>query len=153
MYINKALENLIEANFDKINLEANKDACESCEQLDELISQFESLRKDPEMFINTTVNKLKSQTDILREELKLKIDIRANKLIEDLDKYERNCKLQMETDQFKEYFNQIKQGVDCIRNNLDEWRTKLDYFDTQPKQLKKILNLIIYYNNKYIKYI
>lgn len=139
LYVNKAVENLIKAHLEKIDLGADyNEACQSCDQLDELVKQFEELRKDPTLFINDTVSKLKSQADILREELKLMIDAKANKLIDELDEYERECKSKLDTSELRNTLDKMEKDVTAVKKDLHECRNLLSYFDSKIEDLKTI---------------
>lgn len=139
LYMNKSLENLINANLCNVNLgDEYSNALDDCKQLGELISEFETMRKDPAYFINDTLTKLRNQTDILREELKLFIDKEANKIIDELNQYERDCKSKLETNEFKMSMLKIDTEMETIKKELNDWENQLSYFDSKQEKLKTI---------------
>lgn len=139
LFINKGLENLIKANLDKIpfSYEYTK-AFDYCQQLNDLIMEFELLKKDSSNFVNQIIGKLKNQTELIREEYKLIIDTNANKLIDELNEYERECNSKLERSEFQSVVDKIESDISSIKQDLGEWDKELNDFVSTEEQFETI---------------
>lgn len=137
--VNKGYELLINANIKNINLGVEyKDAFELCQQLDRIIPEAQSLTTDPSYFINDSMAKLKNKTEVLREQHKLLIDEQANKIVHDLDKFEKECRSQLDSTDFKTKITNFNNNINQIKNKLDDWKKTLNDFGSQEDRWKII---------------
>ena len=137
IFVNKALESLLDANWDNITFFIKKSGNEFS-QLETLLMELDSLKKDPVSFIHTTVSGLKNQVDIFREEYVQDIERQAEALIKGLDKYAEECYSKVATSEFKEFVDRIENDVEPIRKNTVLWYKEFNLFDSKLTELANI---------------
>lgn len=137
--VNKIIQMLINANLKSIDLGGEYSrALDSCNTLNQIVHDLEIIAKDPNCFIDATIDKLKIKTDLIRQEYKSMIDEKANKIILELDKYEKDCKINMDSMDFKKKMATTNENLCQIRAQLVESNTKMNDFGTKKDQWCKI---------------
>lgn len=138
--VNKTLEILINANLENLNFgPVYKSAVGLCHDLDQTINELATLTHHPTLYIKQTIDHLKNRTELIREEHKLKIDEKAGQIIEQLDNYEKQCTINLDSDEFKNKLNEIDINISKIRGCLDEWQKTLNNFGSNETQWKSIV--------------
>ena len=124
---NRAVEDLLEKNIEKIDLgEEHKSAFDKCSLFNDLLERFKKIKNDPDTRINEEISELKNQVDIRREEMKLKIDKESLEMIEKLDEFEKDCKLKavsLKSD------SKLNEKFETWKNSLKEWQQSLNSFE------------------------
>lgn len=132
--VNKAPELMLESNIENVNLgDGYRLAFESCCELDRVIDEMKTLRRDCSYFINDKITSLKYKTELLREDYKLKIDTMADEIVQKLDSYERECNNYLRTKDFKARSivldENLNSQVDRMAKNTGQFclkRTRMD---------------------------
>ena len=90
--INKTIQKLIDAEFDKLKFEDDYDDSKKfCFMLKDSSIKLENTVKNPIAYIKEHVSDVKGKVDLLREELKLKIDKVCLEMINELNDFETDC--------------------------------------------------------------
>lgn len=139
VFPNEALEMLLQANFEKLNLGAeHTEASNCCIKLEELADQIESIQKDPSNYIHETISTMRTQVDIIREELKLAVDQKALQIIQDLNQYESECLSSLNTDQVKSTIEEIGQSLTNVKKDLARWTQRLNDFNSNANEWRLV---------------
>lgn len=137
--VNKALELLISANIKSIDLgDEFNGAFESCNELDRIIHDLEIITKDPNYFINNSIEKLRNKTELLREQHKLMIDEKANNIILELDMYEKECQANLDVDDFKIKIDAMSKNINQLKEQLAGCNKTLNDFSSKKNQFSNI---------------
>ena len=122
---NRALEYLMKVNIDELDLgDEYNSAFHKCNEFEDLTEEFNNIKNDPEMRINTVVRDLRNKVDLRREELKQEIDKKALEMIEKINEFEKDCKKSIELDS-------------NLDNKIGEWRNELEQSRLALKSLKR----------------
>lgn len=139
MNVNKALEILVNANVEKLNLGLEYQlAVDACNQLHETITDLQTLKKDPLQFVKQTICTLKNRTELIRDNHKFEIDQFAGEIIKKLDNYEKECIAGLESSDLKAKLAKIDENVRKFNDNLLQWKKTLNDLGSDEKQRKTI---------------
>lgn len=138
--VNKSFELLINANIKNIYFgHEYKEALGSFNKLNEMIAQLETIAKDPSYFINKSIGQLKNKTELIREHHKLVIDLRANQIIRQLDEYEKNCRANLNSFDFKAKVAKLDKHVNEVKLKLNKWKIILNDFGSIDYEWRTIV--------------
>ena len=127
---NKALEELIELNFQSVNTVYGL-AVEECQKLDELYKRLFLLN---DSYIHEKINEHISKIDLQREQAKIKIDEKTLNLIEHYNEFEKDCRQNFTMSLSQEHDKKMKYWEEEIKklksmlllNERDKWKTVVD---------------------------
>lgn len=133
--INKAIDKLIQANIQNINLGLEYNQATQCSiELDNLIHKIETLKRDPYSFYHEIKCNLKSKTELLRDEYKQKIDKKTNDMLRDLDLLDDEFTNNLNANEFKNQCEKLDSYVKEINQNMTEWKSVLCDFESTEHQ-------------------
>lgn len=139
MNVNKALDSLVKANLENLNLGPEYVAFNRCNQLDQTINEIEMIRDNASCFIDKIVDKLKLKTEIIQTEFKTQIDEKAKQIIQLLDNYKKECKINLNSSDFKAKMNQLSDElISKLKSDLSDWNKTFNNLDVNENELKTI---------------
>lgn len=107
--------------IDKINYgKINRSAKESCQQLEDLLDQSQTLAIDPYFYIHNYFSKLKNDIDLKKEEYILMIETSHEKIIRDIEHFENKCKFEAQMKSLNLY-----DLIKVSKNKLEKWNADL----------------------------
>lgn len=135
----KSVEILINSNLKNLNLgpEYNS-AFKMCNELEETINEMKTLRNDPAHFIKQTINRLKNKTELIREKFKLNIDDTADRILRQLNNYEKECEININSDDLKIKRSKIDDLLRKLKEDLTEWQHTFNDFGSSENEWKTI---------------
>lgn len=149
LIVNKALESLINAKLENLNLGHDYNAAFNVfAELDQTINNIEVIKNHPKLFIKQAIDKLKNLTELIREEHKLKLDDKADTIIQQLENYQTECLENLDCSNLKAKIAIIDQNIANIKNDLILWQNSLNDFSSGEKQWKTINQSMNQLNSK-----
>lgn len=136
---NTALAEIVEAQIGALDLgQTHVQAKQSCQQLDELLTNIETILRDPFNYTYEAIKCLKDVVQLKGEEIKLQIDAQMNRLQRKLDEYNEACKKAFETNEYLVKSEKIRVEKDKGRQVLDIWLSTLNEVKLNEREWEKV---------------
>jgi hypothetical protein len=136
---NKVAIKMLEAQINTLEFgKEQKEAKQSCDRLEKLLNNIDSMLKDPFNFIYEAVEFLKNAAQLKVDEMKLKLDEDLALLISQLDDFKIKCKTNLKSFEYLDKSSEFEKAIESGNKELEKWFVTLNELKQNEPEWKRI---------------
>jgi hypothetical protein len=136
---NKALARIVKAQIGTLDFGLEHSATkQSCTRLNDLLTDFEYLLKDPFNFSYEAIEYLKHVAQLKVEEKKLKLDEELSIVIGKLDEFKASCKDNLKSNEYLAKSEIFEKRKEVTRQKLEKWTATLNELKVNESEWDRI---------------